>query len=115
MQTNRVLTTSKFTTPFMNMKMQQVNKIPITQFQNETQSGDPPYPNNHNRFHVSPMNAHGYRCSNDFCLHTSKDMKLHHTPPRATYDAYCTGTVGPYDRDETSMQEMMDTLCMTPT
>jgi len=32
---------------------------------------------------------------NDFCLHTSKDMKPHRTPPRATYDAKCTGTVGP--------------------
>jgi hypothetical protein len=115
MQTNCVLTTSKFTTPFINIKMQQVNKIPINQFQNEIQSGDPSYPHNHNRFHVSPINAHGYRCSNDFCLHTSKDMKLHHNPPRTTYDAYCTGTVEPYDRDETSMQEMMDALCMTPT
>jgi hypothetical protein len=31
----------------------------------------------------------------DCCLHTPKDMKLHHTPSRATYDAHCTGTVGP--------------------
>jgi hypothetical protein len=42
-------------------------------------------------------------------------MKLHHTHPRATHDAYCTGTVRLYDRDETSMQRMMDALCMTPT
>jgi hypothetical protein len=45
--------------------------------------------------------------------HTSKDMKRHHIPPQATYDAHCIGTVGPYDRDETSMQRMMDALCMT--
>jgi hypothetical protein len=95
--------------------MQQVNQLPISQFQNETQSEDPQYPHNHNRFHISPMNAHGHRCSNDLCLHTSKDMKLHHTPPRATYDAECTGTVRPYDRDKTSMQRMMDALCMTTT
>jgi hypothetical protein len=37
-------------------------------------------------------------------------MKLHRTPPLATYDAYCTGTVGPYDHGETSMQRMMDAL-----
>jgi hypothetical protein len=42
-------------------------------------------------------------------------MKLQHTPSRATYDAYCTATVEPYDRDETSMQKMMDALSMTPT
>jgi hypothetical protein len=42
-------------------------------------------------------------------------MKLHHTPPRAMHDAYYTGTIGPYDRDETSMQRMMNALCMTPT
>jgi hypothetical protein len=94
--------------------MQQVYKVPNTQFQ-KSQKGDPQYPRNHDRFHVLPMNAHGYKCSNDFCLHTSKNMKLHHTPPRETYDAYCTCTVGPYDRDETFMQRMMDALCMTPT
>ena len=59
------------------------------------------------------MSANDCKCKDDFCLHTPKDMKLHHIPPRATYDAYCTGTVGPYDHDETSMQRMMDALCMT--
>jgi hypothetical protein len=59
------------------------------------------------------MSAYDYKCNNDFCLHTSRDMKLHRIPPRATYDAYCTGMVGPYDRDETSMQRMMDALCMS--
>jgi hypothetical protein len=66
-------------------------------------------------FHILPMSAHGYKYNNDICLHTSKDMKLHHTPPRVTYDAYYTSTFGPYDRDKTSMQTMMDALCMTPT
>jgi hypothetical protein len=80
---------------FLNIKLQQVNKITTTQFKDETQSEDPQYPHHHNRFRISPMNAHGYRCNNDFYLHTFKDMKLHHTPSRATYDAYCTGMVGP--------------------
>jgi hypothetical protein len=32
------------------------------------------------------MNA--YECNaHDFCLHTSKGMKPHHTPPQATYNA----------------------------
>jgi hypothetical protein len=32
------------------------------------------------------MNA--YECNaHDFCLHSSKGMKPHRTPPRATYDA----------------------------
>jgi hypothetical protein len=61
------------------------------------------------------MNAHDYRCSNDFFLHTSMDMKLHHTPSRATYDAHCIGTVGPEDHDETTMQWMMNALCMSTT
>jgi hypothetical protein len=94
--------------------MQQVYKVPNTQFQ-KSQRGNPQYQHNHDRFHVLPMTAHGYKCNNDFCLHTSKDMKLHHTPSQATYDAYCTGTVGSYDRDKTSMQRMMDALCITPT
>jgi hypothetical protein len=95
--------------------MQQLYKVPNTQFQNKTQRGDPQYPCNYYRFRVSPMNAHGYKCSYDFCLHTYKHMKLHHTPPRAMHDAYCFGTVRPYVRNETSMQRMMDALCMTPT
>jgi hypothetical protein len=64
-------------------------------------------------FRIFLISAYDYKCNYDFCLHTSRDMKLHRTPPRATYDAYCTGTVGPYDRDKTSMQRMMDALCMT--
>jgi hypothetical protein len=64
-------------------------------------------------FRIFLISAYDYKCNYDFCLRTSRDMKLHRTPPRATYDAYCTGTVGPYDRDKTSMQRMMDALCMT--
>jgi hypothetical protein len=63
---------------FLNIKLQKVNEITTTQFKDETQNEDPQYPHHHNMFHISPVNAHGYRCSNDFCLHTSKDMKLHH-------------------------------------
>jgi hypothetical protein len=64
-------------------------------------------------FHIFLMSAYDYKCNYDFCLHIFRDMNLHRTPPRATYDAYCTGTVGPYDRDITSMQKVMDALCMT--
>ena len=64
-------------------------------------------------FRIFLMSAYDYKCNYDFCLYTSRDMKLHCTPPRTMYDAYCTGTVGSYDRDETSMQRMMDALCMT--
>jgi hypothetical protein len=63
----------------LNIKLQKANKITTTQFKDETQSEDPQYPHRHNRFHISSVNAHCYRCNNDFCLHTSKDMKLHHT------------------------------------
>jgi hypothetical protein len=114
MQTNRVLTTTNLQLPSWILKCNKYTRYQIPSSKIKHKWGDPQYPRNHDRFHVSPMNAHGYRCSKDFCLHTSKDMKLHHTPPRATYD-YCTGTVGPYDRDETSMQKIMDALCMTPT
>jgi hypothetical protein len=32
--------------------------------------------------------TNAYECNaNDFCLHTSKGMKPHRTPPWATYDA----------------------------
>jgi hypothetical protein len=50
-------------------------------------------------FHIFLMSAYDYKCNYKFCFQTSRDMKLHRTPPRATYDAYCTGTVGPYDHD----------------
>jgi hypothetical protein len=62
-------------------------------------------------FRIFLMSAYDYKCNYDFCLRTSRDMKLHHTPPLQR--TMRTGTVGPYDRDKTSMQKMMDALCMT--
>jgi hypothetical protein len=64
-------------------------------------------------FHIFIMSAYDYKYNYDFCLHTYRDMKLHRTPPQATYDAYCTGMVGPYDRDITSNAKMKDALCIT--
>jgi hypothetical protein len=55
----------------------------------------PQIPNSQNATTEREKKQKEYPPTSLLCKPGVTDMKLHHTPSRATYDAHCTGTVGP--------------------